>query len=386
MSDNIAALVPNVEDAVAFLKSYSPEGLWCLTAADPERNGIATATFSEFAAMRAWILEHNASRNWGVYFHVNPVAGPVAKKPNKEQMAAVTHLHVDVDPNDSADLAGEQQRILGLLSTGLKTKGLPVPTFVTFSGGGYQAFWRLSEPLPLDGTVATADDAALYSKRIATILGADHCHNVDRLMRLPGTINWPSEKKRARGQQPVLARLVQDNVAAGAVYPVANFAKADSAPVAAKETVEVPTNAPRVADLSALAVPDRIKLIIERGHDPDAPKAKDNSRSAWLFDALCGMARAGIDPAVMFAVRSGLGYLGLGARQGARRYRLRAASNSASDAQGRVSDRHRTGRTAYLHALQKPYRDAGTMPNFPNLASYAAWVLSLPPEMAEGWR
>lgn len=40
----------------------------------------------------------------------------------------------------------------------------------------------------------------------------------------------------------------------------------------------------------------------------------------------------------------------------------------------------------YLHALQKPYRDAGTMPDFPNLASYAAWVLSLPPEMAEGWR
>lgn len=39
----------------------------------------------------------------------------------------------------------------------------------------------------------------------------------------------------------------------------------------------------------------------------------------------------------------------------------------------------------YLDAIQKPYRDAGAMPSFPNLASYAAWVLGLSPSAADGW-
>ncbi len=39
----------------------------------------------------------------------------------------------------------------------------------------------------------------------------------------------------------------------------------------------------------------------------------------------------------------------------------------------------------YIHALTKPHRDAGALPTFENIASYAAFVLALPPEMAEGW-
>jgi hypothetical protein len=41
-------------------------------------------------------------------------------------------------------------------------------------------------------------------------LGADNCHNIDRLLRVPGTINWPNAKKRADGRVPVMSRLVHD--------------------------------------------------------------------------------------------------------------------------------------------------------------------------------
>lgn len=43
---------------------------------------------------------------------------------------------------------------------------------------------------------------------IAKALGGDNCHNVDRLLRLPGTINMPNAKKRAAGRVPTLARII----------------------------------------------------------------------------------------------------------------------------------------------------------------------------------
>lgn len=40
----------------------------------------------------------------------------------------------------------------------------------------------------------------------------------------------------------------------------------------------------------------------------------------------------------------------------------------------------------YLHALLKRDRDAGTLPQLPNAASLAAYVLTIPPNLAEGWQ
>lgn len=41
-------------------------------------------------------------------------------------------------------------------------------------------------------------------------------------------------------------------------------------------------------------------------------------------------------------------------------------------------------RMDYLWHVTKPYRDAGSMPDFPNVASYVAWVLALPADLAQG--
>src|SRR3546814_6476433 len=57
------------------------------------------------------------------------------------------------------------------------------PTFILDSGRGYLCFWELS--------TFSADIAEIEGVNLAlgTPLGADDCHNADRLARLPGTIN-----------------------------------------------------------------------------------------------------------------------------------------------------------------------------------------------------
>lgn len=295
--------------AVSFLRSFAPDGPWCLTSIDPDKRSLETVTFTsidEVENMTRWIDFGNGHKN--LYFHVNPVLGKLTKKADREKIAAVTYLHVDIDPKKGVDLEGEQQRILGLLTTGLKRFKLPVPTFVTFSGGGYQAFWKLETPIEINGNVDLAEDAKLYNKQLELLFGGDSCHNIDRVMRLPGTVNLPDAKKRAAGRVPVLARVVQDNLDAGAVYPLMMFTKAvltSSDLKAHEDGLQISGNVSRILNVDELKqwnVPDTIQIIIAQGKDPDRPKQGDNSRSAWLWHALCEMARCDVPAEVMYAI------------------------------------------------------------------------------------
>lgn len=57
-----------------------------------------------------------------------------------------------------------------------------------------------------------------------------------------------------------------------------------------------------VNELAEWNVPDNIKVIIAQGHDPDNPKFNDNSRSIWLFQVLCDLARRGVPDELMYGV------------------------------------------------------------------------------------
>src|SRR5690606_27995740 len=54
--------------------------------------------------------------------------------------------------------------------------------------------------------------------------GADACQNVDRVMRLPGTINFPNAKKRAAGRGPAMAGILERD--SGRVYGLEELAAA----------------------------------------------------------------------------------------------------------------------------------------------------------------
>jgi hypothetical protein len=125
-------------------------------------------------------------------------------------------------------------------------------------------------------------------------------------MRLPGSVNLPDAKKLAAGRVPALARVVQDN---GTVYPIEMFEKAPLEEARLPEQTERAaidkSKVQRVTDLNMLDewnVPQRVRVIVAQGSDPQEPLTGDNTRSAWLWHALCEMARCNVPTEVMFSL------------------------------------------------------------------------------------
>lgn len=298
----------NDKAAADFLKKWNSEGPWVLSAIQTDRKAMSTRTFrpEDESDMMSWLSEFNGVRN--IYFHVNTVIRDLSSKAAKEDMKSAEWLHIDIDPAAGQDLEEERERALALLTDQIP-KGIPKPTVIIFSGGGYQGFWRLKQSVEIDGDKSKAEDFELYNKRLEQVFGGDHCHNVDRIMRLPGTVNVPDAKKRKAGRTEELAKLLEFNRNS---YDLKEFRKAQGVQISAGHqggeygmTVNIPGNVERIGDLSELDewnVTDRVKVIIAQGRHPDQPKEGDNSRSAWLFDCICQLYRAGLPDEVVYAI------------------------------------------------------------------------------------
>lgn len=296
------------EASLDFLQKWNPDGPWILTSIQTDRKGINTTTFrpSEEKDLLNWLEKYNGVRN--IYFHVNSVTRDLTSKALKEDIKSADWLHIDIDPEQGEDLQEARDRALGLLTDNLP-KGIPKPTVIVFSGGGYQGFWRLNSSFHIDGDKAKAEEFELYNKRLEQVFGGDHCHNVDRIMRLPGTVNIPDAKKKKAGRTEELAVCFEFSKK---TYDLSNFKKAQSVQIeggmgsqGGGTTVNIPGNIERIQDLSELdewSVPDRVKIIIAQGRHPDQPKEGDNSRSAWVFDCLCQLYRSGVPDEVVYSL------------------------------------------------------------------------------------
>jgi predicted P-loop ATPase len=277
-----------------FLQAFHPGGPWVLTAITPDRKSIKTVTFgpSTQSAAEEWIAEGDGKAN--LYFNVNLVRQPITKKATREDISIVPWLHVDIDARAGEPLPDELERIRVLLEDNCP---VPPPTFIVFSGGGFQAFWKLSRTVNIR-TLQDAEELSRYNQQLEIVLGGDSCHNIDRIMRLPNTMNLPDAKKVAKGRIPARARVhLYDPTR---VYDLSLFTQAQLVQMPNGDTnfVETPTaNVPRlesVDELDKWSVPDRVKVIIVQGHHPDECKTGDSSRSAWLFDAVCHLLRTGV--------------------------------------------------------------------------------------------
>lgn len=143
-----------------------------------------------------WAAQQNAD-GFNVYWTVNRTRPRVNKKTRKSDIAAARFAHVDIDPpKDGSPFDAEA------VLTALKDCRLP-PSFVINSGNGFQAFWRLDrECTDLPGIEA-------INTQLRDYFGGDDCQNIDRVMRVPGFINYPNAKKRADGRIARLAGWVE---------------------------------------------------------------------------------------------------------------------------------------------------------------------------------
>jgi Mesyanzhinovviridae DNA primase len=193
-------LVPDLDTAVDFLKWLHPEVTWrTLTAINPDSGKITTRSYSDPADWQTFISAHNRDEN--IYYNLNRTKEPMNKKANKNDIALIFFLHADCDPNKGESPETAKARYLKTL----EEKNLPRPSACVDSGNGLQFLWRLKTPL---GPEHFARVEAI-NKGLASALCADIVtRNIDRILRLPGTINHPNTVKRNAGRETCKAKQI----------------------------------------------------------------------------------------------------------------------------------------------------------------------------------
>src|ERR1700694_1440644 len=287
---------PNLAEAVAFAVSLPTEQVH-LCAIHPAGNRpVVGQSFSKTesgqAAALRWLIEADREGD-GIYYNANEEE-PLGKghgKAKEAEVSTVRFLHVDADlpagtaPDDVETVRAE------LLA---KIKAAPlVPSLIINSGNGFGLFWELAEPVTV--TAKNLEDVKTRNIALADQLGGDDCENLDRVMRLPFTVNRPNAKKIKAGRVPVLADIVTD-LRGLVVYALVEFVPAavsnemtttlTKSSGTAYETIGSP-DIPETVDLSTLD--ESLRSIIENG--PPAGYAK--SRSEAVYNCACDLRRFG---------------------------------------------------------------------------------------------
>lgn len=325
-------LSQDFRSSLEFLRWWLPSGPWCLTAIHPdERNRkdyLKARVFkpSEGDAVLKWLEQHS---DHNLYYTANQARprdswpkrkdGKETDRPMREDLAAMVCLHVDVDPRVGENVLEEQDRISKLLRSP-RPRDLPPPSLIVFSGGGFQALWRLKEPVAIKD-LAHAEDLARYNLQIRNLFGGDSAQDLSRVLRLPGTINWPNKLKREKkGRQPALSYVVSKSEAA---YELREFIQAPEVQSAegnanrlggpakkAATKVEVGGNIRRLESVDELpeSVPGVVKVIIVQGDNPDDFTQFNGDRSKAVWYVVCELVRQNVPDETIFSIVTDPGF------------------------------------------------------------------------------
>lgn len=198
--------------AIGFLRRFHPAAPWALCSFGPVEDQVGPArTFNPSDALEAERFIESLIGKHNVYFSVNCVSHKLAKKASKADITEIHYLHADIDLkgidwSDENAVRAEKIRVLIKLQS-----HSPPPTVIIWSGGGYQAYWRLSEIIHVNGNKDLMAPVERRMQCLAKLLDGDACHNADRIMRLPGSINVLSKTKIAVGRRPDFASVIEFN-------------------------------------------------------------------------------------------------------------------------------------------------------------------------------
>jgi hypothetical protein len=216
---------PDPQQAIGFLQRLRPGGPWVLTAIVPDGPTRTVTTKNENEARDFIVGQNENGKN--VYYQINPCKDALTSKASKDDIAAVEFLHVDADPADDESPAVFKQRMLPLIEQDARQRFAMVDT-----GNGLQLLYRLEQPIEITGKDdPTVDDAEARNRALAQAFGAKPgTQNIDRLFRIPGTINYPNARKQRIGRTICQAKLIAHNDTRHALelFPKSNSAKASS--------------------------------------------------------------------------------------------------------------------------------------------------------------
>ena len=160
----------------------------------------ATSSFCESVSEAVEVVGRLSGRG-NVYVGACPRS---EKRGTKDAVRVVTAAWADldfhqIDPRDRqrAEMLGRER----LNSLGRRA------TILVHTGNGLQAWWLYAEPAAISDEWPGERFEGI-NRGLAQALGGDAVHDLARVLRVPGTLNLPDAKKRARGCAPVMARLL----------------------------------------------------------------------------------------------------------------------------------------------------------------------------------
>jgi len=133
-------------------------------------------------------------RRANVYFGVT-LRRPMVAKGSAENCVEATCAWVDLDV-DKQKLEGKkvQDALMGLMFK---------PTFIIHSGGGVHCYWLFREPLNIDPKTEegreNVERLEQLNRQLSGMMAGDPvCHDVARILRIPGSANWKYEETGRR--------------------------------------------------------------------------------------------------------------------------------------------------------------------------------------------
>jgi hypothetical protein len=198
---------PNTQAIVDALGIIRPSGAILLVAICPKKQSpIQARSFlipDEAHDAAAWSLKLNA-QGMNLYFTVN-VTGQSGKKASKDDMVQALACWADCDPNVFRYGNYDKARDYLLSNTVPALKGKA--TYCIDSGNGISPFFCLKEPIQIDADYAGYES---INDLVGKAWAGGGTQNCDRVMRLPGTLNYPNNAKLSKGypSEPRLARLL----------------------------------------------------------------------------------------------------------------------------------------------------------------------------------
>jgi Family of unknown function (DUF5906) len=258
----------------------------------PRKNPVIEAHHFDAAdrnGQQKFITDHSAA-GFDLYFSPNPIKGILHKKASKNEVVEARHLWIDLDPRSGEPLDAERAAMLPLLTTNLP-RTLPPPNRVIDSGRGFCGYWKLAIPQPVDGNGPLTEAVECYGRGVEQAFGerfADGCRNIDRIARLPGTINRKTGK---------LARVLHE-FSAEQAHPIENFPRSVGTPKEQKSPVQEPLNLLGACEPVSRGEPELTKIDgewIARIFEGDVDGRYQNDRSRLAFAVACELVRAGLD-------------------------------------------------------------------------------------------
>jgi hypothetical protein len=293
------ARAPSTEGAIEFLRDFLGENApWPLVVIKKVdgKTDIKAATFDAAPKREdgadSWIRRWN-DKGYNIYFAINRLRMSLNRKASKADVVATEWLWIDLDPREDADPRTEQAALDRAL-TADRPAEIPVPTWEIDSGRGRWGFWRLREPVSVDGKDgASTRRVEAHGRGIEKAFGkdfADDCRNIDRIARLPGTVNHKTGR---------CARVIAHRPEA--VYDLADFPFADEAAerTAAKRT-PARAKAKHTSDRASAArsaAGDEIERVIVEG----CGDLFSGDRSKAVWHVCCELLRRGRSQATITA-------------------------------------------------------------------------------------